>query len=123
MAQGTVKATIVFIDMFSAYIKLLYLSVVFHKSWVPSLSYMKAQPSLSPRNSHISNINVIRKLTYYIHKIVPLKISEILPKGISSISVHCALIYTPPLKKAATFSCSSFILTLKFIMQSFSYFI
>ena len=123
MAQGTVKVTIVFIDMFSAYIKLLYLSVVFHKSCFTSPSYMKMQPSLASCNSHISNINVIRKLTYYIHKIVPLKISEIPPKGISSISVHCALIYTHPLKKAATFSCSSFILTLKFIMQSFSYFI
>ena len=48
MAQGTVKVTIVFIDMFSAYIKLLYLSVVFHKSCVFTPSYMKAKLSLAP---------------------------------------------------------------------------
>ena len=71
--------TIVLIDVFSAYIKLLYLSVVFdnlYKKLVLS-SYMKVQPSLAPRNGFISNISTLKKLTYSIHRIIVLKISEI----------------------------------------------
>ena len=64
------------LGVFSEYIKLLYLSVVFYKSWVTSLSYMKVQPSLAPRNGSISNINFLRKLSYSIHKIITLKISS-----------------------------------------------
>ena len=46
------KVTIVFIDVFSAYIKLLYLSVVFYDHCF-NPSYMKMQPSLASCNSSI----------------------------------------------------------------------
>ena len=64
------------LGVFSEYINLLYLSVVFHKSWVTSPRYMNVQPSLAPRNGSISNINFLRKLSYSIHKIITLKISS-----------------------------------------------
>ena len=93
--QGTIQAIqsifilqLWLIYVFSVYIKLLYLSVVFHKSWVPTPSYMKVQPSLAYCNSSISNTDTLNKLTYSIHQTLSLKISEIPPKGISSTTVH-----------------------------------
>ena len=54
---------------------------------------MKVQPSLTYRNSSISNTDTLNKLTYSIHKIVTLKISEIPPKGISSTTVHGTVLF------------------------------
>ncbi len=48
--------------VFSTYIKLLYLSVVFYEPWILSPSYMKAKSSLASYNGSISNINFLRKL-------------------------------------------------------------
>ena len=108
--QGTIQAIqsifilqLWLIYVFSVYIKLLYLSVVFHKSWVPTPSYMKAQPSLAPCDSYISNSNSLKKLSYSIHKIITLKISEILQRAFPpSLCLHtCALIFYFDEKTAA----------------------